>query len=222
MTSHDVVDLVRRNFRIKKAGHGGTLDPGATGVLVILLGKATKMFNTFMGEEKEYVAHARFGLRTDTGDSDGAIICERVVDASPGDIKDVFAGFVGEIEQLPPMFSAKKVDGKKLYQLARKGITVERKPKKVTISEIEVIEAAPPDAVLRIVCGSGTYIRQLVDDAGEKLGCGAVLTDLRRTRSGRFRIEKALSIESLLKMDRRTLEERARSWVLSLNGDEGI
>ncbi|MGB2629792.1 MAG: tRNA pseudouridine(55) synthase TruB, partial [Candidatus Omnitrophota bacterium] len=184
MTSHDVVDLVRRKFRIKKVGHAGTLDPGATGVLVLLVGKATKLSGDFLNQDKEYVATMRLGEKTDTGDSAGKIIEAREIRVSEKEIKDVMEGFLGESYQVPPMVSAKKVNGKRLYKIARKGIEIERQPKKIFIKEIETISVELPCVKFRVICSKGTYIRQLAEDAGEKLGCGAHLTELERTRSG--------------------------------------
>jgi tRNA pseudouridine55 synthase len=217
MTSHDVVDRVRRHFGIKKVGHGGTLDPNATGVLVLMIGKATRMSGTFINQDKEYLAMVKLGVRTDSGDCDGKILDSKKVDVPADKVREVLKSFVGEIDQVPPMFSAKKVGGKKLYEFARKGITVEREPKKVHIKDLEVLEMGIPFISLRILCSSGTYIRQLVDDVGEKLGCGAVLTELRRTRSGDFDISKAVTLESLLKMDQKSFLDLVKTWVWRFN-----
>ena len=206
MTSHDIVDLVRRRFSVKKAGHAGTLDPNATGVLVLLLGKATKLSDRFLNDDKEYAATMKLGERTDSGDRDGKIISVREVHVSETEIRSVMAGFVGETEQTPPMVSAKQINGKRLYKLARKGIEIERSPGKITIKTMEIKDIDLPCVSFTTVCSKGTYIRQLVDDAGEKLNCGAHLTDLRRTRSGQFSIDQAFSLDKLAEMNRDELD----------------
>lgn len=207
MTSHDVVDLIRKRFRIKKVGHAGTLDPNATGVLVILLGKATKSSDIFMSEEKEYNAVMKLGERTDSGDIDGKVIEIRDAAVTEEAIRSVTDGFIGEIDQVPPMVSAKQVGGKRLYKLARKGIEIEREPRRVNITSIDIRRVDMPYVEMDVVCSKGTYIRQLADDIGEKLGCGAHLTELRRTRSGAFSVGKAVTIGQLLKMDEAALDE---------------
>jgi tRNA pseudouridine55 synthase len=207
MTSHDVVALVRRRFGIKKVGHAGTLDPNATGVLVLLLGKATKLSGRFLADDKEYEAVMKLGERTSSADSDGDVISNRTVRVTKKDIEDAVRSFQGEIEQIPPMVSAKKVKGERLYKLARKGIEVERKPVRVHIKKIEVKRIDIPFVFFRTVVSKGTYIRQLADDIGEKLGSGAHLTDLRRLRSGEFSLEKALSVSSLKNMKKEDLDE---------------
>jgi tRNA pseudouridine55 synthase len=207
MTSHDVVDLVRREFRIKKVGHAGTLDPNATGVLVLLLGKATKLSAKLLSQEKEYVATMKLGEKTDTGDRDGKLIESADVCVSEKEIKDVMADFVGEIDQVPPMMSAKQVNGKRLYKLARKGVEIEREPRKVVIKELEPVDVRPPHVVFRVVCSKGTYIRKLAEDIGERMGCGAHLTELKRTRSGDFSLEDAVALSSLSGMSREKLNE---------------
>jgi len=207
VTSHDVVAYVRRRFRIKKVGHAGTLDPGATGVLVLLLGKATKLSGTFLNQDKEYEAVLRLGTRTDSGDLDGKVISMGEVSATADEITSVIKSFQGEIEQIPPMFSAKKIDGKKLYKFARKGIEIEREPRKVTIKEIQITNIAVPEIAFRVVCTKGTYIRKLAEDIGEKIGCGAVLAGLRRTRSGDIGLTSAVTVDELSGMDRKTFDE---------------
>jgi tRNA pseudouridine55 synthase len=207
MTSHDVVKTVRRKFAIKKVGHAGTLDPNATGVLVLLLGAATKFSGKFTDEDKEYVAVMKLGEKTDSGDSDGRLVSSREVLVPEDKIKEVMLGFLGEMEQVPPMVSAKQVNGERLYKLARKGIEVKREAKKITIKAIEIMDIDMPFVEFRVVCGKGTYIRQLAEDIGEKLGCGAHLTELRRTRSGAFSIEQAVSFSDLVNMDREKLHE---------------
>ncbi len=207
MTSHDVVKMVRRRFAIKKVGHAGTLDPNATGTLVLLLGKATRLSGRFLNEDKEYAAVMKLGERTDSGDRDGKLVSVREVRSPEEEIRDVMAGFLGEIEQVTPMVSARRVNGKRLYKLARKGIEVERKPKKIVIKEMEVSGIDVPFVSFRTVCSKGTYIRQLADDIGERLGCGAHLTELRRLRSGSFSLERAVPFSALLNMNRKVLDE---------------
>jgi tRNA pseudouridine55 synthase len=207
MTSHDVVAIVRKKFMIKKVGHAGTLDPNATGVLVLLLGKATKASDIFLNEEKEYWATLKLGERTDSGDCKGKVTAERTVEAGEDLIRAVVAGFVGEIEQVPPMVSAKRINGKQLYKLARKGIEVAREPRKIVIKKAEIKKIDLPFVEIDVVCSKGTYIRQLADDIGEKLGCGAHLAELRRLRSGDFSIDKAIKFSELIKLDREKLDE---------------
>lgn len=207
MTSHDVVDLVRKRFKIKKVGHAGTLDPNATGVLVLLLGKATKLSNRFLSEDKEYEAVIKLGERTSTSDSDGEVLERMDVTVSTDQIKTALKKFEGEIEQVPPMVSAKKVNGKRLYKLARKGLEVERKPVKVFIEKIDVLKIEGLMVHIRVICSKGTYIRQLAEDVGAELAVCAHLSELRRTRSGDFGLDGALSVSSIRKMDKDTLNE---------------
>ncbi|NQT32782.1 MAG: tRNA pseudouridine(55) synthase TruB [Candidatus Omnitrophica bacterium] len=207
MTSHDVVDMVRKRFGIKKVGHAGTLDPNATGVLVLLLGKATKLSQDLSGEDKEYIAMMKLGEKTTSGDSTGEITAVKRTEPTVKSVKDVITSFIGETEQIPPMVSAKKVNGQRLYKLARKGIEIERKPNKINIMEIEILGIDIPLVEFRVLSSKGTYIRQLAEDIGEKLGCGAHLTELRRTRSGNFSLEAAVSFSDLMKMDKETLNE---------------
>lgn len=207
MTSHDVVSRVRGRFKIKKVGHAGTLDPSATGVLVLLLGKATKLSEKFSSQEKEYRAVMKLGERTDSGDREGKLISSREVACSLEEVKIAMDKFTGEIEQVPPMVSAKKVNGKRLYKMARKGIEVERAPQKIFIKEMEVLGIEMPFVAFRTVCSKGTYIRQIADDIGEELGCGAYITELCRTRSGSFSIEDATPLPKILNMDPETFNE---------------
>ena len=207
MTSHDVVDKVRRKFKIKKVGHAGTLDPNATGVLVLLLGKATKMSGELSSSDKEYEGVMKLGVTTTSGDCDGEVVNIAKVNSTAEDILEAIKSFKGESEQLPPMFSAKKVNGKRLYKLARKGIMVEREAKKISIKKIEVENIDLPLVTFRVVCSKGTYIRQLAHDIGGKLGCGAYLAELIRTRSGDFTIDKAINFSRLMEMDHEALDE---------------
>lgn len=207
MTSHDVVNAVRRQFAVQKVGHAGTLDPAATGVLVLLLGKATKLSGKFSSEDKEYRATIKLGERTTTADSEGEVISTREVRLSENEIRSVFSTFRGRLQQVPPMVSAKRVKGRRLYKLARKGINIKRDPKEIFIKELEITDITLPFILFNVVCSKGTYIRQLADDIGEKLGCGAYLAELARTRSGSFSLKEAIPVRDLLKMDRETFNE---------------
>jgi tRNA pseudouridine55 synthase len=198
-TSHDVVDFVRKKFAFKKVGHAGTLDPMATGLLIILLEKFTKRSGHFSNYDKEYEARLCLGASTDTGDKEGSITQKRDwrLCAKREDIEKTFLSFRGEIRQLPPMYSAKKIRGKKLYELARKGITVKREPKAVSIRELKILDSSPPHITFYVRCSKGTYIRQLAHDIGEKIGCGAHLIALRRAKIGPFSVKDALPFDRL-------------------------
>lgn len=199
MTSHDVVDFIRRKFRIKKAGHAGTLDPMATGVLVMLLGSATKSSGRFLNDDKEYEATLTLGCTSDTGDAWGVLSRHfgEPVTLKDDRIRAAFRKFMGTIEQTPPAYSAVKVKGRKLYELARKGVRVAVEPRKVTIKELEITGVSIPDVSFRVTCSKGTYVRQLCVDIGEDLGCGAHLSRLRRTRSGPFTVGEAIQVAEL-------------------------
>jgi len=207
MTSHDVVNIVRRKFGIKKVGHAGTLDPNATGVLVLLLGKATKLSASFLNQDKEYIATMKLGEKTDSGDCEGEVISRKTVVLTDREIEKTIGDFGGELEQVPPMMSAKRVKGKRLYKMARRGICIERDPVKVFVKDIKVLELSLPLVVFSVICSKGTYIRQLASDIGDELGCGAHLTDLQRTRSGSFKLEQAVSLAAIKNMTREDLYE---------------
>jgi len=194
LTSHDVVLRVRRAARQRKVGHAGTLDPMATGVLVLLLGQATKVSEYLMAHAKTYRALVRLGISTDTYDAEGEVTETRPVEVSLSQIEEALSTFRGRIEQVPPMYSAIKRGGTPLYRLARQGMKVERKPRLVEIYRLQVLNWSPPDLELEVECSSGTYIRSLAHDLGEKLGCGAHLAGLVRTRCGPFTLEEALSL----------------------------
>lgn len=199
MTSHDVVAKIRRALKLKKIGHAGTLDPLATGVLVLCLGKATRLSEYAMSSIKRYRARVFLGAVTDTYDAEGEI--QEQIDASHlthNDVENALAMFVGDIEQLPPIYSAIKQGGRKLYELARAGESIERNLRPVTISQIKLIEWSPPEFAIDVVCSSGTYIRSLAFDIGQFLGVGAYLSGLVRTASGQFRVENAVSMEAIL------------------------
>ncbi len=197
MTSHDVVSFVRRQLKIKRIGHTGTLDPLATGVLPILIGNATKLSDLIMADEKKYSAHVILGITTDTDDTTGRVLEEKNVDITEEQLKGILRNFIGEIEQIPPMYSAIKVDGRKLYELARKGVEIERKPRKITIYSIDISNFDGTSFDMDIHCGKGTYIRALCRDIGVALGVGAVMDKLERTMSGVFLKENSHTFEEI-------------------------
>jgi tRNA pseudouridine55 synthase len=200
VTSNRALQEVKRLLKAKKAGHAGTLDPLACGLLVLLFGEATKFAAPLLDADKEYLATLKLGERTSTGDAEGDVLEVRAVHASAADLAAVLERFRGAIDQVPPMHSALKRDGVPLYKLARKGRTVQRAARRVQISELELLGYAPPLAELRIRCSKGTYVRALGEDIGAALGTGAHLAALRRTGSGRFRVEDALTLEQLRAM----------------------
>jgi tRNA pseudouridine55 synthase len=204
-TSFDMVRGVKRLFKVRKAGHLGTLDPFATGLLVICLGEATKLAPFLMGESKTYEAAIRLGVETDTQDLTGKVIAILDKLPEPGEIYAAAARFVGEIEQVPPMYSAVHHQGQRLYKLARRGEEVERRLRPVTVHRLEVRKIALPEVAVTVTCSSGTYIRTLAADLGAALGCGGHLTRLRRLAVGPFKVEDALALETIGEM---TIEER--------------
>jgi tRNA pseudouridine55 synthase len=198
MTSHDVVDVVRRVAGQRKVGHAGTLDPMATGVLLVCLGQATRVAEYLMAGRKQYQATITLGITTNTYDADGQIVdCGQVADFGRAEIEATLCNFVGSIEQVPPMYSAIKRDGQPLYKLARQGQEVEREPRPVEIDEITLLDWTAPSLVVRVTCSPGTYMRSLAHDLGQQLGCGAYLAALIRLRSGQFALEQAVSLERL-------------------------
>ncbi|HEX6946729.1 MAG TPA: tRNA pseudouridine(55) synthase TruB [Acidimicrobiia bacterium] len=200
MTSHDVVARVRRATGIKKVGHAGTLDPMATGVLVVGIGPVTRLIRFIQDQPKEYVATAQFGVATDTLDAEGGILDRVEMSFTPAELEEVARRFTGEIMQVPPMVSALKHQGRRLYDLARQGETVEREARPVTIHELEVLsigDCAYPLVEFRVVCSSGTYIRSLADDMARALGGHAHLTALRRTRVGSLGLDRAVTLDAL-------------------------
>ena len=196
-TSFDVVAKLRGITKIRRIGHAGTLDPMATGVLPVFIGRATKACDMLPDSDKEYEAEFRLGVVTDTQDSTGAILSECEASFSTAEVEAVAATFSGEQEQIPPMYSAVKVDGKKLYDLARQGIEVERKPRKITVYKIELLsfDEKTQSGKLVISCSKGTYIRTICHDLGQKLKCGAIMTALRRTRAAGFSLSDCITIE---------------------------
>jgi tRNA pseudouridine55 synthase len=200
-TSHDIVDIARRALRTRKIGHAGTLDPFASGLLILAVGAKTKEISKFVGLDKAYDATLRLGASSDTMDRTGKIVPVPQVPGTtvPGteEFEAILGKFLGEIDQVPPMYSAKKVGGKKLYELAREGIEIERKPVRVTIYELELVSYEWPLASIRTRVSSGTYIRALADDIGKALGCGAYLEELRRTKIGGFDAKDAVKPEDI-------------------------
>ncbi len=198
MTSHDVVARVRRIFKMKRVGHSGTLDPLATGVLVILLGKSTKLFEKFETFDKAYKATMIFGKKTSTADIQGKVIEELAFEhLTKTQIEDTLKKFVGQIEQIPPMVSAVKINGQRLYELARKGIEVVRQPRKITIDKLELLDFNMPHVKFYLECSKGTYVRKLAEDIAESLGTVACISQIQRTKVGPFSIDQAVDLQDL-------------------------
>ena len=196
-TSQDVVSKLRGVFRTRRIGHGGTLDPMATGVLPVFVGRATRGVEFFEHAEKIYEAELLLGTVTDTEDVTGTVLETRPVSVSREQLEDILSRFRGEISQIPPMYSAIKINGQKLYDLARKGQEVERKPRKITIFSLECLDFDGSTAVLRVHCSKGTYIRTLCKDIGQALGCGGCMAALRRVQAGDYGISQAVTLETL-------------------------
>ena len=197
MTSHDVVQIVRNGTHIRRAGHTGTLDPRASGVLVVLVGPAVRLSEFISASEKRYQAVLRLGLTTDTYDMDGNVLMSSPVNISYEELEETLKTFIGEFDQIPPAYSAIKINGEKAYERARRGEEVEMEPRKVRVDSIELLDWESPEAIIDIQCSSGTYVRSLIHDLGEKLGCGATLVGLRRTKNGRFSLRDAVSLRRL-------------------------
>lgn len=209
MSSNDALQKARRLFSAAKAGHTGTLDPLASGLLPLCFGEATKFSADLLDADKAYVAKLKFGISTDSGDAEGQVIATRYVNFGEMELRAMLPRFSGAIQQVPPMYSALKRDGRPLYELARQGIEVERQPRAVTIHALELLGFSSDEAELRVACSKGTYIRSLAMDLGEALGCGAHLIGLRRTEVGRLHLEQAVTLEMLA-----NLEEEKRSQYL--------
>lgn len=208
-TSHDVVDAIRRTFAIKKVGHCGTLDPNATGLLVIVLGRGTKLSERLMGDDKVYEGTIKLGETTSSYDSDGELTGSLPVPSLTLDELNEEAGkFIGDIMQTPPMVSAIKKDGVPLYKLARKGVEVEREPRLVHVYNFRFVEYNEPLGAFKVACTKGTYVRSLAHDLGQNLGCGAHLSSLRRSVSGKFDVMDALPLEAVLQLPASQLEKR--------------
>ncbi len=208
-TSHDVVDAIRRKFGIKKVGHCGTLDPNATGLLIIVLGRGTKLSEKLMGDDKVYEGTIKFGDATDSYDSDGKVTASLPVPPlTLAQLDEEAAKFIGDQMQIPPMVSAIKVKGVPLYKLARKGIEIEREPRLIHIYNYRFTDYTAPLGKFRVACTKGTYVRSLAHDLGQKLGCGAHLTELRRSASGKFDVADAKPLDEILKLTTAELEQR--------------
>ena len=200
-TSQDVAARLRGVFHERRIGHGGTLDPMATGVLPIFVGRATRAAEFFEHAEKEYVAGLRLGVQTDTQDLTGEIVAQRPVSVTREQVQAALEGFLGVQEQLPPMYSAVKIGGKKLYELARQGKTVERKPRQIELLELELLSGENADWQFRVRCSKGTYVRTLCHDIGQALGCGGCMSSLRRTKAGGYGLDRAVTMEEIISMD---------------------
>lgn len=208
-TSHDVVAKLRGIMKQKKIGHTGTLDPDAMGVLPVCLGSATKLCDMLTEKKKEYIAKVCLGVTTDTQDMTGIVLDRKEVTVSEEQIAQALQEFIGPYDQIPPMYSAVKINGKKLYELAREGKEIERKARPVHIYEIEILNIKVPELTIRVVCSKGTYIRTLCHDLGARLGCGAAMAELERTKSGQFTLETALTLEEI-EQKLRDVDERDR------------
>ncbi|RYD18783.1 MAG: tRNA pseudouridine(55) synthase TruB [Verrucomicrobiaceae bacterium] len=206
MTSHDVVAIARRALNTKKIGHCGTLDPMATGLLMLVIGRATKIQDLLMSEDKQYVGTLTLGSTTSTQDRQGDVLETKPVgDFSKEQITAAFDGFMGEFEQIPPMVSAIKKDGVPLYKLARKGIEIVREPRKVHVTGYDITRVELPEVDFTVNCSKGFYVRTYAHDIGDKLGCGAHLSALRRTRSGKFTLDRAVKVADLKTLPREEL-----------------
>jgi tRNA pseudouridine55 synthase len=231
ISSNRALQEVKRLYNANKAGHTGSLDPLATGLLPLCFGEATKVSALMLDDNKRYQVVVRLGVMTDTGDSEGKIIEQKPVpELSLDEIEDCLQRFSGEIDQVPPMYSALKHNGRKLYELAREGKIIERKARRITIFELKLLNTTADSLRLDVFCSKGTYIRSLAEDIGHKLGCGGTVIELRRTQAGQFKIEDALTIEQLQQMDPEELKDLLIDVdkpldgmpVLELSADEAI
>ena len=207
-TSHDVVGKLRGILHERRIGHSGTLDPLATGLLVVFIGRATRVVEFAEADRKEYIAGLRLGMSTDTQDITGRIISKETDIPDEPEVRIAIERFRGELEQIPPMYSAVKIGGKKLYELARKGESIERKPRHITIFGLEITGRSDNDYILDVVCSKGTYIRTLCHDIGTALGCGGCMSSLRRTKSGVFSVDNAYTIAEIQEAADRGEEEK--------------
>ena len=219
-TSHDVVAIVRRTIHMKKVGHTGTLDPDAEGVLPVCVGKATKLSDVIMDGRKSYRAMLRLGVTTTTEDASGEVLETKAVVFDEGKIRAAVAAFIGRLEQVPPMYSAVKVNGKKLYELAREGKEIARKARTIEVYDIRIRRFLPPDRVeMDIDCSKGTYIRTLCADIGKALGCGGHMAELLRTATGSFSLENAIKLDDLKALAE---QERAEDALLTMQEARGL
>jgi tRNA pseudouridine55 synthase len=227
LTSHDVVKRVRRAAQIRQVGHAGTLDPMATGVLVVCLGQATRVGEYLLGHDKVYRATIRLGVETNTYDADGEIVATREVNVDRAGVEQALAQFAGGIQQVPPMYSAIKRDGRKLYELARQGIEIERAARSVIVHSIELLDYQAPDATIEVRCSAGTYIRSIAHDLGAVLETGGHLLELRRTAAGPFTIDQAIPLDTFEAAARagqwlgqlRAIDEALNDWPLVVLGE---
>ncbi|MBE6358846.1 MAG: tRNA pseudouridine(55) synthase TruB [Lentisphaerae bacterium] len=219
-TSFDVVNFVRSRFNVPKVGHCGTLDPAATGLLLLVLGKFTTLSGKLSGVDKQYTGTLTLGVETDSGDLDGKVIRRAETLPQEEEIRTAFESFKGKSMQMPPMFSAVKVGGKKLYELARQGVEIEREAREIEITALTIDRIAMPDVEFTVDCSKGTYIRTLASDIGTKLGCGGVLSALHRTRCGKFTIADSVTLDELKVMDQDTFTSMMAERLVKLS--EGI
>jgi tRNA pseudouridine55 synthase len=209
LTSHDVVYRLRRKLSMKKIGHAGTLDPMATGLLVMLIGKATRISQYLMSVDKAYEGEATLGVVTDSQDAEGEVLTTMPVpELTEAQVREAIKGFLGDQYQTPPMHSAIKIDGVPLYKMARKGEEVEREPRFIRVMAFDLLSFTPPRLTFRLLCTKGTYVRTIAHDLGQKLGCGAHLSALRRTGSGQFDIAQCLTLEAIEGMSLPEIEKR--------------
>ncbi len=209
LTSHDVVYRLRRKLSMKKIGHAGTLDPMATGVLIMLIGKATRISQYLMSVDKAYEGEATLGVVTDSQDAEGEVLTTvPVPPLTQAQVLEVMKGFLGDQYQIPPMHSAIKVDGVPLYKMARKGEEVEREPRFIRVMSFELLTFTPPKLTFRLLCTKGTYVRTVAHDLGQKLGCGAHLSALRRTASGKFNLGQCLTLDEIEALPLPEIEKR--------------
>jgi tRNA pseudouridine55 synthase len=208
ITSNRLVQKIKHKLEEKKVGHTGTLDYFASGLMVITVGKATRLTEYFQGLDKEYIATGELGKTTDTYDRMGKVIEEKECNISPEELKEIIFSFVKTYPQMPPPYSSKKIGGKRAYQLAKKGLEVPLKPKEVSIYNIEIIDISFPLFTIKVHCSSGTYIRSLIKEIGDEAGCGAYTKELRRTKVGKFKVDDAVKLDSLLKMSKKEIENK--------------
>lgn len=217
-TSHDVVAMVRRRFKLAKVGHCGTLDPNATGLLVLVLGRGTKLSDKLMAEDKAYEGQIKFGVTTDSYDADGQVLATRPVPPlTVEQLNALAATFVGDQMQTPPMVSAVKKDGVPLYKLARKGLEVPREPRLVHIYRFRFLDYTEPLGRFELMCTKGTYVRSVAHELGQKIGCGAHLATLRRTQSGRFNVADAMALDAVMQLTPDALERRVIPFLKLVN-----
>ena len=208
ITSFKLVYIIKKKLNVKKVGHCGTLDPLASGLMIVLVGKYTKLQEKFMKQDKVYLATIKLGIKTDSGDLEGKLISQSDYShIKEFDIKNALNSFIGKISQIPPMYSALKVNGKKLYELARKGITIERKSREITIYNIDFLDFKKDTFSIRIKCSSGTYIRTLVEDIGKKINTDTVLINLVREEIGNYKISSAVNIDDIKQNDNSCLQQ---------------